>query len=1079
MIQTRFIAPLIILITILIFPLSASADALLVSWEANAEPDLAGYKVYYGLESRNYETYIDVGNVTSYLLDGLDYGHTYYVAVTAYDTLGNDSGYSEEVWATIPVPDTAPTVIIISPSEYVTILEGESVNFQGSASGGNTPLTYFWDFSGGAQNSNQEDPGFITFSTAGTYIVTFTVTDSDGDTDNKSVTVIVAVPDTTPPTGSVIINSGANITPSRNVTLKLSATDPEGPVACMKFSNDGKIWSEELTYAASQQWMLSQGDGIKTVYVIFKDASYNWMPTPVSDSIELKLDSDNDGIPDSWEVTYGLDPNDPSDAALDSDGDGISNLDEYHEGSNPSDESDHIPVANAGPDQQTVPTRVYLDGSESLDPNGDVLEYAWSQVLGPVEVDIESATSACASFVATTAGLYRFMLTCSDGKANASDMGDITVLNVAPSVDAGSDLTINTGQEVKLHASGSDPNNDELSYHWSLIEGPDVELPDMDAQDVKLTLYTPDLYRFSVTCNDGVHASVPDEVVVCVNAVNQAPTAHAGSDMDVQVGKQVILDGSESSDPDGDELTYTWVKVSGPEVTLHDADTAWPWFDADYQGTLVFELTVYDGIADSVPDRVTIRVVQQSHAPVADAGDDIRVRVGDKVVLDASGSYDPDGDNLSFMWIQVSGAVVELIEANTDCTSFTPTTSGVLEFKVKVFDGEATDEDCIMVTVDDANYVPVADAGEDIVVSLDQEVTLDGRNSYDPDGDELSFIWSQIEGTRVSLSYPNTEIPSFLPPEKGVYVFELRVYDGANTSKPDRVGVTVQEEKLPFDQDSDGIPDDIEEGWGLDVFDPIDSLLDLDGDGVVNLVEYMEGTDPFDPSDRPEIDYVLKDIIGQVNVPVDISEINPGGYTIEPLADDIPAPYNNLLDISVPGAYLYNVFDAGGNLVHRLRVSMASAMLLSGDYNPDIGISLNEQSMGITIELKAGAISRRVTIGIGSSWGTDIYQYSTSCTNEVRTDLIEFDIIPYDLALGSPAIITLACDIQNPVVERYDTTQDAWINIDNVNVHDDYLVFETQILGPFRVYSEKADSIPFIAGSGGDGGGCFISTAGI
>jgi|GEM_PF-1652412 len=1077
MIHPRFIAPLIILISILISPLSASADALLVSWEANTEPDLAGYKVYYGLKTRNYETYIDVGNVTSHLLDGLDYGHTYYVAVTAYDTLGTESGYSDEVWATIPVPDTAPDLTIISPSEDVTILEGESVNFRGSASGGNAPLTYYWDFNGGAQNSNQADPGYITFTTAGTYIATFTVTDSDGDADNKSVTVTVAVPDTTPPTGGVIINSGANITPSRNVTLKLSATDPEGPVAGMKLSNDGKIWSGELTYAASQQWVLSTGDGAKTVYVIFKDACGNWMSTPASDSIELKLDSDNDGMPDSWEVTYGLDPNEPSDATLDSDGDGISNLEEYHEGSNPSDGSDHIPVANAGPDQQTVPTRVYLDGSESLDPNGDALGYAWSQVLGPVEVDIESATSACASFVATTAGLYRFMLACSDVKAKASDTVDITVLNVAPSVDAGSNLTIDAGQEAKLHASGSDPNNDELSYHWSLIEGPDVELPDMDTQDVKLTPYTADLYRFLVTCSDGVHASVPDEVVVSVNAVNQAPTAHAGWDRDVQVGEQVILDGGRSSDPDGDDLTYTWVQVSGTEVILHDADTAWPWFDADYQGTLVFELTVCDGIADSVPDRVTIRVLEENNAPVADAGDDIRVRVGDKVVLDAGGSYDPDGDELSFVWIQVSGAVVELIEANTESPSFTPTTSGVLEFKVSVSDGKAQDEDFIMVTVDDENQVPVADAGEDIIVSLGQEATLDGSNSYDPDGDELSFIWSQIEGTRVSLSYPNTEIPSFLPPEKGVYVFELSVYDGANTSKPDRVSVTVQEEKLPFDQDSDGIPDDIEESWGLDSSDPMDSLMDLDGDGVVNLVEYMEGTDPFDPSDRPETDYVLKDIIGQVNVPVDLGVINPGGYTIEPLTDDIPTPYNNLLDISVPGTYLYNVFDAGGNLVHRLRVSMASAMLLSGDYNPDTGLSLNEQSMGIKIELPAGAISRQVPIGISGTWGTDIYQYSTSCTIEASTDLIEFDIIPYDLTLGSPAIITLACDIQNPVVERYDTTQDAWINIDNVDVHDDYLVFETRILGHFRVYSEKDNPIPFSAGSGG--GGCFISTAGI
>ncbi len=58
--------------------------------------DLAGYRIYYGLSSRNYSWVIDVGNVNTYKIENLSPG-TYYFAVTAYDTSGNESDYSNEV----------------------------------------------------------------------------------------------------------------------------------------------------------------------------------------------------------------------------------------------------------------------------------------------------------------------------------------------------------------------------------------------------------------------------------------------------------------------------------------------------------------------------------------------------------------------------------------------------------------------------------------------------------------------------------------------------------------------------------------------------------------------------------------------------------------------------------------------------------------------------------------------------------------------------------------------------------------------------------------------------------------------
>ncbi|MCD6115711.1 Ig-like domain-containing protein [bacterium] len=86
------------------------AATLELSWQPNTEPDLAGYKIYYGTSGSGvYSIIIDVGNVNTYDLTGLSIGATYYLVVTAYDENGNESGYSEEV--SYQIKDVDPPVI--------------------------------------------------------------------------------------------------------------------------------------------------------------------------------------------------------------------------------------------------------------------------------------------------------------------------------------------------------------------------------------------------------------------------------------------------------------------------------------------------------------------------------------------------------------------------------------------------------------------------------------------------------------------------------------------------------------------------------------------------------------------------------------------------------------------------------------------------------------------------------------------------------------------------------------------------------------------------------------------------------
>lgn len=91
--------------------------------------------------------------------------------------------------------------------------------------------------------------------------------------------------DTLPPTGTIVINNGAEYTKSTWATLTLSATDVT-PVTQMQFSNDGSTWTTPEAYAPAKSWPLTSGDGTKTVYVKYKDTVGLWSD-PIPDSIIL------------------------------------------------------------------------------------------------------------------------------------------------------------------------------------------------------------------------------------------------------------------------------------------------------------------------------------------------------------------------------------------------------------------------------------------------------------------------------------------------------------------------------------------------------------------------------------------------------------------------------------------------------------------------------------------------------------------------------------------------------------------------------------------------------------------------
>ena len=111
----------LILMTILAFSSFDSAAQIKLAWNPSTEPDVAGYRVYYGTASRTYGTPIDVGNVPAYTLNGLPQGVMYYIAVTAYDTTDDESTYSNEVSGKITETETITTPNVLSgPTSGIT-----------------------------------------------------------------------------------------------------------------------------------------------------------------------------------------------------------------------------------------------------------------------------------------------------------------------------------------------------------------------------------------------------------------------------------------------------------------------------------------------------------------------------------------------------------------------------------------------------------------------------------------------------------------------------------------------------------------------------------------------------------------------------------------------------------------------------------------------------------------------------------------------------------------------------------------------------------------------------------------------
>jgi len=297
--------------------------------------------------------------------------------------------------------------------------------------------------------------------------------------------------------------------------------------------------------------------------------------------------------------------------------------------------------------------------------------------------------------------------------------------------------------------------------------------------------------------------------------VNHAPTADAGINQTFSSNAPVNLSASGSFDPDGDPMAYNWSFESVPTTsglldmespfTLNGETDATTSFTPDVEGTYVVALVVTDALGlSSTPDRVIV-TINSGDAPVAEAGDEQIVEAGTAVSLDGTSSFDLLGRELTYSWTfaRVPGAstLTELEAADSGNAAFTPDVSGIYLIALIVNNGlEASSPDTTVVRVSaGVSDIPISVAGSDVAASDCTDIPLNGTDSYDPNGEPLTYLWdleSRPEGsaaTTNSFSDRTSASPRFHADTDGTYIVSLAVHDGTAWSTPDSLSIIAEE----------------------------------------------------------------------------------------------------------------------------------------------------------------------------------------------------------------------------------------------------------------------------------------------
>lgn len=284
---------------------------------------------------------------------------------------------------------------------------------------------------------------------------------------------------------------------------------------------------------------------------------------------------------------------------------------------------------------------IALEDGSALPENASYRKFSidtgWREFVSDAANSIASAlTDAqgnCPSFDSElyieglTAGDQCVVLTIQDGSANDDDAltnavvvdpGAIVVEvpNLAPQIVVSGDESVNEGQVLTLNASATnDPEGKPLTYVWQQLTGPAVILEGDNSSVLNLTapnLDADEQIELQLTVSDGKNSSVWTKVIL-ITFVNQLPELTVSASSSSVLEKESVTLTATATDADGQNLSYVWEQISGPNVNLGSADTAQLTIimpEVDSNSKLVFKITVFDG-NDTVTQYMNLIVVNK------------------------------------------------------------------------------------------------------------------------------------------------------------------------------------------------------------------------------------------------------------------------------------------------------------------------------------------------------------------------------------------------------------------------------------------------------------------------------------
>jgi PKD repeat protein len=285
---------------------------------------------------------------------------------------------------------------------------------------------------------------------------------------------------------------------------------------------------------------------------------------------------------------------------------------------------------------------VTFNGSSSRDPDGVIASYNWD--FGDGSRD----SGVLARHQYKKGGHYKVVLRVTDNTKlpNNSSTDTLAIsVNEAPLPVIKTKKILCTGEEVLLSANGSnDPDGEIASYTWLFGD----MSPRQEVKEVRHTYHLPGTYTVTLEVDDGNGVSNSIAQTSAIIIVNETPVADAGLDRIVSPGEKIFFDGTATKDRDGYIKSFEWDFGDGNHAK--GAKTTHIYKNPGKYKVRLVAMDNSDAFCNISEDVVNIRVNASPVAVIKDRLEKISYGVYDAIVFDATGSYDPDDDPLTFSW---------------------------------------------------------------------------------------------------------------------------------------------------------------------------------------------------------------------------------------------------------------------------------------------------------------------------------------------------------------------------------------------------------------------------------------------